>query len=185
MITFGKCRLLPTPTSHNIVMSTHLNTDEIALLDRLRAPVHSGSVLPRHAPQNKWIWPKAEKHEWTEVETYKPFYKYWKDKSHASEILHEFPYALSLGVEGINAIPFLPAENQASSPHILVTRAYDDMFHRLLRLRRYETGLTGAVIVGQPGIGVPPSCHTIPCNRSLTSVQGKLSSSYICSSSCC
>ena len=48
---------------------------------------------------------------------------------------------------------FIPAGHQGTR---FSSEAYDDMFHHLLYLRWNEKGRTaGAVLTGQPGIGVP------------------------------
>jgi hypothetical protein len=85
---------------------------------------------------------------------------YWLSKSaEPTESIFgsTFPYKLPLGADtdNISPLPFLP--NSVCGNQILVTRAYDDMFHRLLRLRMNDKGDTkGAVLTGQPGIGMSP-----------------------------
>ena len=62
---------------------------------------------------------------------------------------------LELG-EGTDDQPLLPLlPGDTSTDRIVATKSYDDMFHRLVRLRRSDTGKTkGVVLTGQPGIGV-------------------------------
>ena len=83
---------------------------------------------------------------------YQQFYDYWRDNP------YNFPdtsttYALSLMPPDFNLkLPINPTGTTGNK--ILVTRAYEDMYHRLLRLHGNDKGRTqGAVITGQPGIG--------------------------------
>jgi len=80
------------------------------------------------------------------------FYGHWHgDTERSKEFLNNFPYVLSLK-RGKTLLPFYP--ESTSRNKILVTKAYDDMFHRLLRLRVEDKGTKkGAVIAGQPGVG--------------------------------
>lgn len=80
------------------------------------------------------------------------FYDYWRGPPASSEFRDTFPYTLGLGVDAI--LPF--NSHDTSENRIVVTKSYDDMFHRLLRLRRRDYGRSkGAVLTGQPGIGTP------------------------------
>ena len=66
----------------------------------------------------------------------------------------QFPYVLQLGVnsDGDSLLPFRSGDTFRGQ--ILVTKSYEKMFYRLLRLRRNDEGKTkGAVITGQPGVG--------------------------------
>ena len=83
---------------------------------------------------------------------YQKFYEKWDDESSSSKFRKEFPYELSLGTDqyGRSLLPF--RDGSISGDKIVVTKSYDDMFHRLLRLRNKPYG-RGAVITGQPGIG--------------------------------
>ena len=91
---------------------------------------------------------------------YQKFSEHWDKRSSHSEFLKKkFPYELSLGARepppGADSkdVPLLPFRNERmSGDNILVTKSYDDMFHRLVRLRNEYYG-RGAVITGQPGIG--------------------------------
>jgi len=80
-------------------------------------------------------------------------YKLWRNKPDDSDFLNTFPYKLSVGVDSYGA----SLSAYCSGPvggQIIVTKSYDDMFHRLLRLRMDRMGRAqGAVITGQPGIG--------------------------------
>jgi len=82
------------------------------------------------------------------------FYERWRDSSTSSEFHDKFPYVLKLGMdpEGNSPLPF--HNEDTSENRILVTKSYNDMFYRLLRLREDDLGKSkGAVITGQPGIG--------------------------------
>ena len=84
---------------------------------------------------------------------YQQFYEYWRENTNL-EYGDTFPYKLSLGVDptGTSLLPFRP--NETLGGLVLVTKPYDDMFHRLLYLRGGDMGTTrGAVVTGQPGIG--------------------------------
>ena len=85
---------------------------------------------------------------------YMQFYEHWHRSDANSSFLGTLPYKLSLGVDS-NKKCLLPFHRNDSGDQILVTRSYNTMFHRLLRLRGADTGTTrGAVITGQPGIGM-------------------------------
>ena len=82
---------------------------------------------------------------------YQEIYEYWYNRP-GSEFLRKTPYCLSLGIKG-NKSP-LPPGSSVSLNEILVTASYNDAFHRLLRLREGDVGVTkGAVLTGQPGVG--------------------------------
>ena len=86
---------------------------------------------------------------------YQQFYEHWRDCSTRPKFSDKFPNMLSLGMNSIGAplMPFSP--NHTSGAQILITKAYDDMFHRILRFRAIDTGSNrGVVITGQPGVGV-------------------------------
>jgi len=54
--------------------------------------------------------------------------------------------------EGEPPPPFRP--NDTSGARILITKSYNDVFHRLLHLRQKDFGASrGAVLTGQPGTG--------------------------------
>ena len=80
---------------------------------------------------------------------YQQFYEHWRKCPGASKFLNTFPYKLPLGAN----LPFRPGNT--SGDQILVTKSYDNMFHRLLRLRKKDKGRTrGVVLTGQPGVGM-------------------------------
>jgi hypothetical protein len=85
---------------------------------------------------------------------YQQFYEYWRKDSTSSRFLHEFPYKLSLRAANASSLPFRLASSTFGD-QILVTKAYDGMFHHLLRLRQAGGDSRGAVLTGQPGIGAP------------------------------
>ena len=79
----------------------------------------------------------------------------WRKDPTSPKFRDKFPYTLKLGVDtaGQSLLPFRP--DDTSGNQILVTEAYDYMFHRLLGLRQRDRGKNkGAVLTGQPGIGV-------------------------------
>ena len=83
---------------------------------------------------------------------YQKFYEKWDDVSSRSKFRDTFPYRLSLGADQRGG-PLPPFRKDSTlGGDILVIKSYDDMFHRLLRLRNEYSG-RGAVITGQPGIG--------------------------------
>ena len=88
---------------------------------------------------------------------YQQFYEYWSGSSASSKFLNKFPYKLSLGMD-LRGAPLLPFRFHTTSKNqILVTEAYDEVFDRLMILRKKDEGSTrGAVLTGQPGIGASP-----------------------------
>lgn len=88
-----------------------------------------------------------------DVRDFREFYKNWANKPTDFKFPSTFPYKLSLGS---NSGP-LASFHSSWRRRILVTQAYDDMFHRLLRLRMNDSVCNrGAVITGQSGIGGSP-----------------------------
>ena len=78
-------------------------------------------------------------------------YTHWRDRQEASsDFINEFPYELSLGVNSSAMEP--------SRKVILVTKAFDEVYHRLLRPREFDEWdrHKGVVITGQPGVGASP-----------------------------
>jgi len=109
------------------------------------------------------------------TDRFQQFYEHWRDRSTATDFLSAFPYKLSLGVDsdGTSLLPFRP--DGTSGGQILVTRSYDVMLRRLLRLRREDNGAAkGAVLTGQPGVGASllPDPHTVQLTSA--SIQEKL-----------
>jgi len=88
------------------------------------------------------------------VGKYQQFYEHWSDNSASSKFLKKFPYKLSLGVDS-RGIPLLPFRSRSTSRNqIVVTKAYDKIFDRLMALREEDKGTAkGAVLTGQPGTG--------------------------------
>jgi hypothetical protein len=85
---------------------------------------------------------------------FQKFYERWRNNSTNPELLNRRPYKLSLGVNPED-VPFYT--RNASASQILVTEAYDDVYHRLLLRRKNDPGdERGAVLTGQPGIGASP-----------------------------
>ena len=83
------------------------------------------------------------------------FYEHWRYDSTRPKFSDKFPYTLSLGTDSRGA-PLMPFNlNATLGAQILITKAYDDMFHRILDFRATDTGSNrGVVLTGQPGIGV-------------------------------
>ena len=83
------------------------------------------------------------------------FYEHWRDSSTSSKLLDKFPYILELGVDQKGTALLHFRASDTSGNRILVTEAYNNIFHRLLNLRRWDNGKSrGAVLTGQPGTGV-------------------------------
>ena len=126
-----------------------------------------------------WTWPDASEGEWEVVtDGYQQFYEHWRNTCTGSNFPNKFPYKLSLGVDpGGIPLPFRPYS--ISRNQIVVTRSYEEMFHRLLRLRSKDHGSTrGVVLTGQPGIGASlcPDSHHILQLISASVLQEKLPS---------
>ena len=93
-----------------------------------------------------------------ETNTHRKFYEHWRRSSASSDFrVGTFPYPLSLGTKAGSAPFMIPRGNSTFEDNIVVTQSHDDMFHRLLRLRTGDNGgRKGAVLTGQPGIGMSP-----------------------------
>ena len=91
--------------------------------------------------------------KWTSVtQSYQEFYRHWRSGPD-SKITSKFPYRLSFRA-GDSPPPLLFHSSSILGDEILITRSYNDTFHRLLNLRMGDKGsLKGAVLTGQPGIG--------------------------------
>ena len=100
-------------------------------------------------------WSEEDKANWTVVDDgYQKFYDYWRGDFDKSKFLQEFPYTLLLGMDKDDR-PFFPLPDQ-SWDQIVVTEAYEKMYHDLLLMRTIDKGShKGAAITGQPGIGTP------------------------------
>ena len=82
------------------------------------------------------------------------FYDLWRNSSTRPTFSERFPYVLELGAssKGVPFLPFYP--ERTTGNRVLVTKSYDDMLHRLLRLRKRDKGhKQGVVLTGQPGTG--------------------------------
>ena len=87
---------------------------------------------------------------------YQQFYDKWRTKTTDSDFYNPFPYQLSLG-RSTSGAPLPPFRaDDILGDKIVVTESYDQMYHRLLRLRMSDVGgkAKGAVLTGQPGVGV-------------------------------
>jgi len=83
---------------------------------------------------------------------YQQFYDHWRDSPSKFRDTST-TYTLSLMDPDIESKLSISPKHTTGNK-ILVTRAYEDMHHRLLRLRGNDKGRTqGVVITGQPGIG--------------------------------
>lgn len=89
-----------------------------------------------------------DKNEWEVADDEcQQFYGHWHDL-HNFDFPTQFPYRLSLG--GVS--PIRPHDTKENV--ILITKSYNDIFHRILRLRHVFLGNTrGVVLNGQPGTG--------------------------------
>jgi hypothetical protein len=87
------------------------------------------------------------------TDNYQQFYEHWRESPF--RFIDTFPYRLPLGVDSIGA-PLMPFGPHATSgAEILITKAYDNMFRRILGFRAIDVGTNrGVVLTGQPGIGV-------------------------------
>ena len=73
------------------------------------------------------------------------FCQHWLESSASFRFLKEFPYVLELGTE--DDLPLLPFHAAKTSENqILVTKSYNDMYNRLLRLRQADDGANGGVV---------------------------------------
>jgi len=100
-------------------------------------------------PDDNWAWPDRNS-GWDKVavEKFQKFYDHWRTTPTDFDSHVEFPYKLPLGA-GMPFNPGTTSENQ-----ILVTKSYNNIFHRILRLRENFLGTNkGVVLTGQPGVG--------------------------------
>jgi hypothetical protein len=149
-------------------MPNSLSSDEEEFLKQYDGE-HIGVCLPcvnaNLLPDNEWTWSETDKKEWKEVTSnHQQFYEHWRKSSSGSKFANKFPYKLSLGVapHSTSRLPF--GSIRTLGNQIVVTRSYEDMFHRLLRFRKDDTGTKrGAVLTGQPGIGtsLQPDLHPV------------------------
>jgi len=81
------------------------------------------------------------------------FYTNWRSES--IEQSNDFPYVLRLGMNdrGEDLLRFHPEDTADSD--IVVTKAYEDMYNRILNLREgtSESNTRGVLLTGQPGVG--------------------------------
>src|SRR5258707_15891664 len=128
----------------------------------ISASIHHVSTLIT-LPDINWDWSDTNKGKWEAMtDNYQQFCDHWRDRSSGSNFLDQFPYKLSLGVDGLGAslLPF--GAGSTSENRILVTKSYDAMYHRLLLLRQNDEGdAKGVVLTGQPGIGA--SLRSLSC----------------------
>ena len=108
-------------------------------------------------PDSNWAWPVEAKKLWElekETKEWQGFCDHWRNSPTGPLFSENFPYVLDLGVnsEGVPLLPFY--SDRTARNRILVTKSYNDMLHRLLRLRKHDQGdRRGAVLTGQPGTG--------------------------------
>ena len=97
---------------------------------------------------------------------YQGFYKHWYDKGPGSNFGNKFPYPLSLGGKDVPPLPF--DSESTTGNQIIVTKSYDNMLHRILKLRTRDTKgkKRGVVLIGQPGIGASLTRSLCPCDNS-------------------
>jgi len=103
------------------------------------------------------VWSDSAKEEGEVItDGYQEFYKHWLKSSSNTNFLDTFPYELSLGPDGVPLLPF--DDSNTSGSQILVTESYNCMLRRLLHLRSEDSrDNKGAVLTGQPGIGISKS----------------------------
>ena len=81
------------------------------------------------------------------------FYEKWRSEPFKQP--QKFPYIIGLGTNsnGRSLLQFLPQDTANSE--IVITRAYEDMYNRILSIRegKPESDTRGVVLTGQPGIG--------------------------------
>lgn len=102
--------------------------------------------------ENGWTWSDEDKAQWQPGPSLvQQFYAKWRGATlpeHTS-----LPYEIEVGLHE-DGTPLLPFHAHATSEsRILITKTYEDIFHRLLDLRRVDKSTGGAVITGQPGTG--------------------------------
>jgi len=116
---------------------------------RTSASVYRVSTLT----DDEWAWSDTNKEGWKKVtDGYYQFYEHWRDSS--TKFCDTFAYTLSLIAPDSESVPSFDPDSTLEG-RVLVTKAYDDMFHRPLRLRSiYEGRSKGVVLTGQPGISV-------------------------------
>ena len=85
---------------------------------------------------------------------YLGFYEHWRNNPTTSKFLNTFPYNLSLGADENHTVLLPFRSNETSGDWILVTKSYEEMFRRILRVRKeYRQMIKGVVLNGQPGTG--------------------------------
>lgn len=102
--------------------------------------------------ENGWIWSDEDKAQWQPgPSSVQEFYAKWRGATlpdHTS-----LPYEIEVGLHE-DGTPLLPFHaHDTAETRILITKTYEDIFHRLLDLRRVGKSSMGAVITGQPGTG--------------------------------
>ena len=120
-------------------------------------------------PDSNWAWPVKAKELWKlekETKEWQEFYDHWRNSPTGPLSSEEFPYVLDLGVDS-QGTPLLPFySHRTTGNRILVTKSYNDMLHRLLRLRKRDRGnRKGVVLTGQPGTGASLSSDLHPVRQ--------------------
>ena len=113
---------------------------------------------------DQWAWPDRDKGQWEAADdNCQEFYNKWRAPDSSSEFHKEFPYQLSLGQDSRN-MPLLPFRSgDPNGYRLLVTESYNNLFHRILKARRMDKGVTrGVVLIGEPGVGVSHNQIPIP-----------------------
>src|SRR5258708_15106697 len=133
----------------------------------ISASIHHVSTLIT-LPDINWDWSDTNKGKWEAMtDNYQQFCDHWRDRSSGSNFLDQFPYKLSLGVNGLGASLLSFGARSTSVNRILVTKSYDDMFFHLLHLRQNDKGnAKGAVLTGQPDIGASQIPQATLCDNS-------------------
>jgi hypothetical protein len=88
------------------------------------------------------------------TDSWQQFYEHWHNSFASSKFRNSFLYISELGVnpEGKSLLPF--NADDTSEGRIVITESYNDMFRRILYLRKVDKGnARGVVLTGQPGTG--------------------------------
>jgi len=172
--TWQEARALPIPFSNrppSVLYLSYLAMSTPALDKKLPRPGKDTLASFYHISwlitpsDTEWTWSTTRMKKWEKIEIEEgsedwttSFCKYWRGPKPAiipPDRPADLPYVLHLGTD----LCFPPPMGM----QIVVTKAYEDMFLRLLDLRmRDEGGNRGAVLTGQPGTGASMT-RSPPC----------------------
>ena len=121
---------------------------------RVRKPASLHHLPTRSRLSDEWDWSSNKRRGWELDEDYQKFYDRWREGDAPNFLqantLQGFPCILDFGK---GEAPFLNTVNFGEN-RIIVTKAYVEMFRRILYLRAVGQGGAGVVLTGQPGAGV-------------------------------